>query len=116
MKNKITISWFPKELHPNARVHHHVYAKHFKSYKQEAYLLAHHITGYAQAPIALTLLFNAPDKRNRDLDGCLSACKAALDGIAQAIGVDDRYFRPITIDWGDGEKGTIDIILEQKHD
>ena len=115
MVNKITISWFPKELHPNfTRVHHYGKAKYFKAYKQEAYLLAHHITGYMQAPIAVTLLFNAPDKRNRDLDGCLSACKAALDGIAQAIGVDDRYFRPITIDWGDGEKRTIDIILEQK--
>ena len=32
MVNKITISWFPKELHPNVIVHHHIKAKHFKVY------------------------------------------------------------------------------------
>lgn len=113
VKCTITIPWFDKTLHPNARVHYQVLAKAKDKAKHNAYYLALNYKEFVEAPIAVNLLFNAPDKRHRDLDGCLSACKAALDGIAQAIGVDDKYFRPITIDWGNGTKGTIDIILHQ---
>lgn len=44
------------------------------------------------------LLFGMPDRRNRDLDGCVGAIKHYLDGIAQALGVDDRVFRPVLLD------------------
>lgn len=47
-------------------------------------------------PVSIT--FYAPDKRGRDLDGLLSSLKHALDGIADALGVNDKQFRPITID------------------
>lgn len=46
----------------------------------------------------LNILFVAPDGRHRDLDNMLAASKAALDGVAEALGIDDRLFRPITID------------------
>jgi crossover junction endodeoxyribonuclease RusA len=38
-----------------------------------------------------------PDKRHRDADNCLAAAKAGLDGMADALGVNDRHFQPITI-------------------
>ncbi|MDS1142406.1 hypothetical protein RE432_18385 [Pusillimonas sp. SM2304] len=44
------------------------------------------------------ITFVAPDKRSRDLDGLLGCVKANLDGIAQAIGIDDKHFRPMTLD------------------
>ena len=47
--------------------------------------------------IPLTLTFCPPDKRHRDLDGCLSACKQMLDGVALALKVNDKRFSPITI-------------------
>lgn len=47
-------------------------------------------------PVRLT--FYAPDRRRRDLDNLHSACKAALDGIAKALGADDSRFRPVTLD------------------
>lgn len=47
--------------------------------------------------IPLRITFAAPDKRWRDLDNLLACQKHALDGIAQALGVDDKQFRPITI-------------------
>lgn len=52
--------------------------------------------GEAQKP--LKIVFYAPDKRKRDLDNLLAAMKPSLDGMAQALGVDDSLFRPITID------------------
>lgn len=46
----------------------------------------------------LSITYVAPDGRHRDLDNMLAASKAFLDGVAQALGVDDKHFRPITID------------------
>ena len=54
--------------------------------------------------IPVSLVFVAPDKRRRDLDGCLSASKSALDGIAQAMGVDDSRFKPILLNYIQGDK------------
>ena len=48
--------------------------------------------------IPLSLLYLTPDKRHRDLDNLLAASKALIDGMAQALGVDDKRFRPILID------------------
>ena len=36
--------------------------------------------------------FYPPDKRKRDDDGLLSSMKAARDGIADALGIDDSRF------------------------
>jgi crossover junction endodeoxyribonuclease RusA len=33
--------------------------------------------------------FFPPDRRRRDIDGCIGALKAAIDGIAEALGIDD---------------------------
>ena len=46
----------------------------------------------AEGYIGVRLTFYPPDKRRRDVDGCLSASKAYLDGIADAIGADDSRF------------------------
>lgn len=47
--------------------------------------------------IPLQLTFCPPDKRHRDLDNMLAACKAMLDGVATALTVNDKQFSPITI-------------------
>lgn len=47
---------------------------------------------------ALSIVFYRSDKRHADLDNLLSASKHRLDGIAKALGVDDKQFKPITID------------------
>lgn len=54
--------------------------------------------------LSLRLTLNAPDKRRRDVDGVLSSLKSALDGVALALGVDDHYFNPITLDYRMGNK------------
>jgi crossover junction endodeoxyribonuclease RusA len=54
--------------------------------------------------IPLSLLYLTPDKRHRDCDNMLAASKALLDGVAAALGVDDKRFKPILIDWVLGPK------------
>lgn len=54
--------------------------------------------------IPLSVMFCLPDGRHRDLDNMLAACKAQIDGIAQALGVDDKRFRPILLDAMQGTK------------
>lgn len=46
----------------------------------------------ADGPIHISLTFYPPNKRRRDLDGCISSCKAYLDGLADGLGVDDNRF------------------------
>lgn len=52
--------------------------------------------------IPITCLFLTPDNRRRDGDNMLAAAKALLDGMAQALGVDDSRFKPILVDWARG--------------
>ena len=59
---------------------------------------------WGSSRIPVSIVFVAPDKRRRDLDGCLSASKSALDGIAGALGIDDSQFGPILIDYIKGDK------------
>nr|DAP79003.1 MAG TPA: endodeoxyribonuclease RUS [Caudoviricetes sp.] len=94
-----------KDLNPNKRVNYHVKAEVFKATKNEAYTLAKKagLTGIQQRK--LRLLFSPPDRRRRDLDNMHASMKAALDGIALAIGCDDSEFCPIIIDRSSPVKG-----------
>lgn len=40
----------------------------------------------------LTLTFVPPNRRAHDLDNCLASLKAGLDGLADVLGVDDKYW------------------------
>lgn len=76
--------------------------------KADAYLLTKNAANGQQfgalRKLYLTILFVAPDKRRRDLDGCHGSIKHYLDGIASALGVDDSQFRPVTLDYQSGPK------------
>lgn len=61
------------------------------------------------APIALHITFYPPDKRRRDRDNAQASLKHHLDGIADALGVDDYRFRP-TYDFAEPEKpGRVEV-------
>lgn len=47
--------------------------------------------------LALVITFVQPDRRARDRDNLLAACKPMLDGVADALGVNDSQFEPVTI-------------------
>ena len=58
-----------------------------------------------QERIPLRLEFHPPDLRPRDLDNCLAACKAYIDGVSEALGINDKMYAPIVLDWGKVTKG-----------
>src|SRR5690606_14641889 len=99
----ITLPWPDSKLMPNRR-----HGKHWASgqpakvrSRQDAYYLAkaEKAAALPEGEIPLRIEFHAPDARKRDIDNLLAAHKAALDGIAQALGIDDSRFRPITLDY-----------------
>ena len=107
---KVILPWPPSELSPNARVHWAKKARIAKDYRRWAHLLA---CG-AKAPVGLetakvSITFNPPDRRARDLDNMLASMKSGLDGIAAAIGVDDSKWA-IKIEKGQPVKGGAVIV------
>jgi Holliday junction resolvase RusA-like endonuclease len=64
--------------------------------------------------LRLTVTFVMPDKRKRDADNCLAAAKSALDGVAQALKVDDFQFQPVQVFRRFGEKpGAMIVEIER---
>lgn len=89
----IVLPWPHKDLSPNARVHRMAKAKVAKEYRAACrWLAASERIDDMAAQLHLSITFCPPDARHRDLDNMLAAIKAGLDGIADAIGVDDRHW------------------------
>jgi hypothetical protein len=102
---RIILPWPDKRLSPNARL---FWAK-VKPVKAKAREDAAYATYAAMnagardvrawfarddGPIAVTVTFFPPDARHRDDDNMIASLKSARDGIADALGVNDRRFRP----------------------
>lgn len=52
---------------------------------------------FGAGPVPLAITFIQPDRRARDRDNLLAALKSSLDGVADALGVNDSQFEPVTI-------------------
>lgn len=90
----LVLPWPPKELSPNARVHWSKKSKAAKAYRADCHILCRQagLTAPKGRSIILTLEFVPPDRRHRDDDNMLAAFKSGRDGIADALGIDDRQF------------------------
>jgi crossover junction endodeoxyribonuclease RusA len=113
---RLTLPWPSSELSQNARLHHSVRARSVKKARSDAYWLTKEanngsLTGAYS--LRVTFVFCPPDKRKRDLDNAFGCLKAARDGIAEALGIDDSRWNEITILRGPVEKpGRVEITLE----
>lgn len=88
---KITLPWPPRELSPNARLHHMALHRAKKAYREACYW-----TAYEQGArkmeaekLSVTMEFHPPNKHARDLDNCIASMKSGIDGIVDLLGVDD---------------------------
>lgn len=63
-----------------------------------------------RTPLHLYLTFCPPDHRRRDIDNLLSASKSTLDGIFNALGVDDSNIRLTTLGMGKRVEGGQTIV------
>lgn len=88
----IELPWPAKPLHPNARPHRMEKARATKKARTEAGIIAKRkVAGLASDRLKVTPIFHPPSSRG-DTDNMQAACKAYLDGIADAAGIDDKHF------------------------
>lgn len=106
----ILLPWPSKDLSPNARLHWSRKARAVKIARLEAWEATYqaiHRDKFRVEPdtmIDLYIEFHPSDRRRHDLDNCLARCKGYLDGIADALKINDRFFR-LHIQMGDAVKG-----------
>ena len=91
----------PASLSPNKRNHWAVTSKAKKIEREQAhaltleYLIATH---KFEEGSHLKITYHLPGNRKRDADNLLAASKSALDGMADALRVNDNAFNPITVE------------------
>lgn len=102
----LRLSWPNKPLWQNRRVHWRKRSDAAANYRREAWAIAkqHKV---ARSPDAeLHFFFHQPDNRKRDLQNMPATQKAAIDGIADAMGCDDSGFKcHWPVEWSDNVKG-----------
>jgi crossover junction endodeoxyribonuclease RusA len=94
---EITLPWPPKGLSPNCRMHWAAKSKITKAYRQECRVITTNTLfptrpDLGKGKIHLFVDFCPPDKRARDDDNVFASFKGGKDGIADALGIDDKRF------------------------
>lgn len=108
----VVFPWPPKELSPNASIHWAKKAKFKKAYRETCWALTLEAkletNSLGKIPIEIT--FYPPDRRHRDADNMVASIKAGLDGLADALKVNDRQFLP-TFTFKEEIKGLVRVQL-----
>ena len=96
-----SLPWPPRELSPNARQHWAKLAKAKKAYRRtcwaEVLEQRAHLRGVVDGPLSLSLQFGPPDRRRYDRDNLLARMKSGIDGVCDALGIDDVRFVSVTV-------------------
>lgn len=111
---EVMLPWPPRVLWPNGRPHWASKARAVlaaRSCAAEETILAAWAQGQgadtidlARAEIPVEITFHPPTRAKRDRDNQSAACKSYLDGLADAMGIDDARFVP-TPHQGDVRRG-----------
>ena len=112
---EIFLPWPDKKLSPNGRYHWGQVARAKKAAKRTAYytVLEAGIGKIQADEVRITMSFYPPGAYGYDDDGLSARMKAALDGISEAIGIDDSKFRLGEIMRGPIEKaGMVKVTLD----
>lgn len=99
MTFEVIFPWPSKDLNPNVRSHWSAKSKAAKAYRAACYVLTKQAlngNGRNYPPLAeklhLWLSFYPPDRRHRDDDNMIAAFKSGRDGLAEALGINDKKF------------------------
>lgn len=111
---KLTFPWYPKELNPNSSKHYLTKAGYKKKYKTECYYQTKSVM--PKYPVrtdykAMHITFHKPNNRHMDLDNMLASIKSGIDGMSDALGINDKCFKRITIEVAENIGGYIEIEL-----
>lgn len=111
---QVIFPWYPKELSPNARAHWTLKAKKNKEYKGVCYYRTKEAISKSKASNydhlkEFHLTFYKPNRRAMDADNMLASIKSGLDGMCQALRIDDQLFKKIVIEIEDDIGGYIKV-------
>jgi hypothetical protein len=99
---RFELPWPSAKLNPNRSkgLHWAATSTLRKDARHVAMLLTRHAMPASTQPLGdvpLTITFVQPDRRARDRDNLLAALKPSLDGVADALGINDSRFEPVVI-------------------
>lgn len=101
---EIKLPWPPASLSPNSRGHWATIAAAKKKYRHACWgstLAQLDRTAAIALPatgcIPLAVEFHPPSARRMDRDNLLARIKAGLDGMCDALAIDDSRFEPVTV-------------------
>lgn len=99
MAAEFFVPWPSRVLSPNARAHWSAVAKAKRTARLLSFTLAReaglHLIGWpADGELVVWITGYAADRRRRDADNLLASLKGHLDGLADALKVDDSRFVP----------------------
>ena len=99
---EIVLGWPPSDLSPNKRLHWAKLAAAKKQYRKDCLSvtkeqLKKYKGVYEKIPekLVLEMLFIPPDKRSYDRDNLVARMKAGIDGLSDALRINDKRFNTV---------------------
>jgi crossover junction endodeoxyribonuclease RusA len=105
---QVILQWPHKDLSPNARGHWAKRSRAAKTARSQAFLLTRQSMGEQpgahlawdairsitiDGTLIVRIVFEPPARYRYDIDNLVARMKASLDGIADAVGIDDHRFQ-----------------------
>lgn len=99
---EVMLGWPPSDLSPNKRLHWAKLAKAKKAYRHACWALTMEQWQLTRQPVpdgplTLELFFTPPDRRSYDRDNLTARMKAGLDGLCDALKIDDKRFSTVIV-------------------
>ena len=97
---EIVLGWPPSDLSPNRRLHWAKLAEAKKHYRKNCHsaskeqLKKYKLTNLPEL-LVLEMTFIPPDKRNYDRDNLVARMKSGIDGLADAMRINDKRFNTV---------------------
>jgi len=97
---EIVLGWPPSDLSPNARLHWAKLARAKKQYRGACYSVSKEQlkkfnTDNIPERLVLEMTFIPPDRRNYDRDNLVARMKSGIDGLADALKINDKRFNTV---------------------
>jgi crossover junction endodeoxyribonuclease RusA len=96
---EVTLPFPPTALSPNSRMHWSALAKIKKAYREACWActLEQNKIPAPDGGLVLELLFVKPSRRAMDRDNLLARMKSGLDGVADALKINDNRFTTVVV-------------------
>jgi crossover junction endodeoxyribonuclease RusA len=93
---EIRVPWPASELSPNRRAHWSQGYKAKRTYRTQCCVEAEAQVSWDQVlpdALHLHLVFHRPSRRHYDIDNLIARMKAGIDGVCDALHIDDKRFK-----------------------